>query len=142
MQYLSDPIFLPWHGYTAQMATKPPTAHSMAMDDIWRSGNQRVIDLLNTSIRERLNTAPYPVVYVDDVNHPQLRSLILGAGYAPVPDARLEPLPSPAPDHTPFAPIIPTTARPDPQTAPVPTPALQGSGHRHLSGNYTRDGAG
>jgi len=96
---MADPVFLPWHGYTARMAGKPPTAHLMAMDDVWRSGDQRVIDLLNAAIRARLTTAPHPVIYIDkldandSIDHHHLRELILGAGYRRDPSVQIEALP-------------------------------------------------
>lgn len=76
-------VFVPWHGYVATLAGKQPTAHTMAMDDVWRSGNVEVIEMLNTALRDRLSREPYPAVYIDDLNHPQLRDLLLGNSYAP-----------------------------------------------------------
>ena len=83
MRQHDGPVFLPWHGYLALMAGKEPTAHSMAMDDVWRSGNEEAIRTMNDSLRTRLQRAPFPLVYVDDVGHQDIRGLLLGLGYRP-----------------------------------------------------------
>lgn len=75
------PVFLPWHGSLSRLAGKPPTAHIMAMDDVWRSGNTRAIEAMAASIRARFATAPYPVVYVSDPLHARMRDLVLSSGY-------------------------------------------------------------
>ncbi|MCB9871909.1 MAG: hypothetical protein H6836_04730 [Planctomycetes bacterium] len=75
------PVFLPWHGYVARLAGKGPSAHVMAMDDVWRSHEPRAIERLDTALHDRLSTPPYPVVYVSDVQHNVLRPLWERAGY-------------------------------------------------------------
>jgi hypothetical protein len=75
------PVFVPWHGHLTRMAGKPATAHTMAMDDVWRSGNAAAIATLDDALRRRLTAAPAPVIYIDDPTHPQLRQAILAAGY-------------------------------------------------------------
>src|SRR5690606_14798845 len=45
------PVFLPWHGHIAAQAGKPATAHMMAMMDVWRSGNEAVVDRMNAAFR-------------------------------------------------------------------------------------------
>ena len=91
----SGAVFVPWHGYLATLAGKQPTAHAMAMDDVWRSGNVEVIEMLNTALRDRLSSEPFPVIYIDDVNHAQLRDLLLGNSYAPDPAFHEIELPQP-----------------------------------------------
>ncbi len=75
------PVFLPWHGYLSRMAGKPPTAHIMAMEDVWRSGNPRAIEAMESSIRARFATAPYPVIYMSDPHHARMRDLVLSSEY-------------------------------------------------------------
>jgi len=76
----AGPVFLPWHGYLSRMAGKPATAHIMAMDDVWRSGNARAIEAMDSSIRARFAMSPYPVIYVSNTN-PRLLKLVEAGGY-------------------------------------------------------------
>lgn len=59
------PRYLPWHGALSRELGLGPMAHKMAMDDVWRSGNEEVIATMNAALRAGLAARPGLRVQID-----------------------------------------------------------------------------
>lgn len=58
-------IWMPHHGWLVAAAGGDPSAHSMAMQDVLRGGNQEIADTLDKEIRAAISTGYWDLIILD-----------------------------------------------------------------------------
>jgi hypothetical protein len=62
---INGEVYIPYHGYLAEMAGKAPIAQGMALEDVFRSQNEAIRDDLKAEIRRAMENKRFAAIILD-----------------------------------------------------------------------------